>query len=42
MRNRVWHWSKNGVLVQRTLIDEKFVSKDWRKVTGESFNGDAI
>lgn len=42
LRNRVWHWYKNGVLVQRTLIDEKFVTKDWRKIKGESFNGDPV
>jgi hypothetical protein len=42
MRNRIWHWYKHGVLVQRTLIDEKFVSRDWQKIKGESFNGDAI
>mgnify|MGYP002759549493 FL=1 len=42
LRNRIWHWYKNGVLVQRTLIDEKFVSRDWQKIKGESFNGDPI
>ena len=42
LRNRVWHWYKNGVLVQRTLIDEKFVSRDWRKITGPSFNGEPV
>ena len=42
LRNRVWHWYKNGVLVQRTLIDEKFVSRDWRRITGPSFNGEPV
>ncbi|MNO01255.1 hypothetical protein D3C81_2213500 [compost metagenome] len=42
LRNRIWHWYRNGVLVQRTQIDEKFVSRDWQKITGPSFAGEAI
>ena len=42
LRNRVWHWYKKGVLIQRTLIDEKFVSRDWKKITGDSFAGDPL
>lgn len=42
MRNRIWHWYKKGVLVQRTQIDEKFVSRDWQKIKGPSFAGDPV
>lgn len=28
-RARVWQWFKNGRLFKRTLIDEKFVTRDW-------------
>jgi len=42
LRNRVWHWYKQGVLIQRTLIDETFVSRDWRKLTGPSFSGEPV
>lgn len=30
-RNRVWQWFKNGKLVQRTLIDEQLISRQWHK-----------
>jgi len=30
-RNRVWQWFKDGKLIQRTLIDEQLVSRQWRK-----------
>lgn len=29
-RSRVWQWFRNGRLLQRTLIDEQFVSRDWQ------------
>ena len=29
-RSRVWQWFKNGRLLKRTLIDEHFVTKDWK------------
>lgn len=41
-RNRTWQWYKRGHLIQRTLIDEEFVSRDWKKITGDSFAGDPI
>ncbi|MEE2002933.1 DUF3598 domain-containing protein [Alkalimonas sp. MEB108] len=28
-RSRVWQWFKAGKLLQRTLIDEQFITKDW-------------
>jgi hypothetical protein len=28
-RARVWQWFKADRLLQRTLIDERFVSPDW-------------
>ncbi|MEO5963033.1 MAG: DUF3598 family protein [Thermomonas sp.] len=37
LRNRIWHWYKKGVLVQRTLIDEKRASHNWKQITGDSF-----
>lgn len=29
-RNRTWQWFRDGKLVQRTLIDEQRVSRDWK------------
>ncbi|MEP5938217.1 MAG: DUF3598 domain-containing protein [Erythrobacter sp.] len=29
-RARVWHWFRDGKCYLRTLIDEKFVSRDWQ------------
>lgn len=29
-RARTWQWFDKGVCVQRTLIDERFVTRDWR------------
>lgn len=29
-RSRVWQWFKDGRLIQRTLIDEEFVTTDWQ------------
>lgn len=28
-RSRVWQWFRDGKLLQRTLIDEQFISRDW-------------
>ncbi len=41
-RHRVWHWYRDGRIVQRTLIDEQKVSDDWRPIQGASFAGDPI
>jgi hypothetical protein len=35
-RSRVWQWFKDDICVQRTLIDEKRVSHDWRSWTDNS------
>jgi hypothetical protein len=32
-RARTWQWFKNGICFQRTLIDEHFVTADWRSWT---------
>jgi hypothetical protein len=29
-KNRTWHWYRNGILVQRTLINELRTSRDWQ------------
>lgn len=34
-RARVWHWFKADRLMQRTIIDERFVSRDWRAYDGQ-------
>lgn len=36
-RSRVWHWYKADRLFQRTLIDERKVSGDWRAFEGVEF-----
>ena len=41
-RHRVWHWYKQGRIVQRTLIDEHKVSDRWQGVEGESFAGEPV
>lgn len=41
-RHRVWHWYKRGRIAQRTLIDEEFVSRDWRALSGPSFAGGPV
>jgi hypothetical protein len=41
-RSRVWHWFREGRLIQRTLIDEHKISSDWRALTTPSFAGDAL
>jgi len=33
-RSRVWQWFKDGRLFQRTLIDEHFVTRDWKSYEG--------
>lgn len=33
-RSRVWQWFRDGRLFQRTLIDEHFVTKDWKSYEG--------
>jgi hypothetical protein len=35
-RARTWQWFKNGKCFQRTLIDEKFITPDWRSWTDDS------
>jgi hypothetical protein len=35
-RARTWQWFRDGVCFQRTLIDEKRVSRDWRSWTDNS------
>lgn len=35
-RSRTWQWFKQGVCFQRTLIDEKRVSHDWKNWTDNS------
>jgi hypothetical protein len=35
-RARTWQWFKNGVCFQRTMIDERRVSGDWRGWTDNS------
>jgi hypothetical protein len=41
-RARVWHWFRDGRLIQRTLIDEEKVSGNWRAISGPSFAGDVL
>lgn len=36
-RARVWQWYKADRLFQRTLVDERLVSKDWRTFDGQQF-----
>jgi len=33
-RSRVWQWFKGGRLLKRTLIDEHFVTPDWKSYEG--------
>ncbi len=35
-RARTWQWFKKGICFQRTLIDEVFVTPDWRNFTDHS------
>ena len=41
-RSRTWHWYRAGVLFQRTLVDEKKVSSNWRAINGPSYAGELI
>jgi hypothetical protein len=41
-RSRVWHWFREGRLIQRTLIDEHKVSTNWQAVKGPSYAGDSL
>lgn len=36
-RSRVWQWFKADRLFQRTLVDEKFVTRDWKAYDGQTF-----
>lgn len=36
-RARVWQWFKGDRLFQRTLVDEKRISDDWRAYENETF-----
>ncbi len=36
-RARIWQWFKKDRLFQRTLVDEKRVSHDWRAYEGKDF-----
>jgi hypothetical protein len=36
-RARVWQWFKADRLFQRTLVDERFVSRDWKAYEGVEF-----
>ncbi|MEX6725261.1 DUF3598 domain-containing protein [Parapedomonas caeni] len=35
-RARTWQWFRDGVCYQRTLIDERLVSRDWRNWTNNA------
>ena len=35
-RSRVWQWFRDGRLFQRTLIDENFVTRDWKAYEGST------
>ena len=41
-RHRIWHWYREGRLLQRTAIDEQKVSDRWQDIEGESYAGDPI
>ena len=32
-RARTWQWFRGGICFQRTLIDERFVTRDWQNWT---------
>lgn len=36
-KNRTWHWYRNGRLFQRTLINERRLSRDWRAYDDPSY-----
>ncbi len=35
-RARTWQWFRDGICFQRTLIDERFVTRDWENWTDTS------
>ncbi len=35
-RARTWQWFRNGTCFQRTLIDERFITKDWANFTDDT------
>ncbi len=35
-RARTWQWFRDGICYQRTLIDEKFITRDWQNWTDNS------
>ena len=35
-RARTWQWFKGDVCFQRTLIDERFVTADWRNFSDDT------
>ncbi len=35
-RHRTWQWFQDGECYQRTLIDEKLVTRDWQNFTGDA------
>ncbi|MFM9897734.1 hypothetical protein [Sphingorhabdus sp.] len=35
-RCRTWHWIWNGVLENRTAIQEKLVTRDWCSLEGQT------
>lgn len=41
-RSRVWHWYREGRILQRTLIDETRVSHQWRGITGPTWPGEPL
>jgi hypothetical protein len=41
-RSRVWHWYRDGRILQRTLIDETRVGTNWQAITGPSWPGEAL
>ena len=40
-RCRTWHWIRNGMLETRTAIQERFVTRDWRKIEAEMIAAEA-
>ncbi|MEP3225561.1 MAG: DUF3598 domain-containing protein [Parasphingorhabdus sp.] len=36
-KSRTWHWYHNGMLVKRTLVDEKLISRDWATYDDPSY-----
>ena len=36
-KNRTWHWYRKGHLFQRTLINEKRISRDWQSHDDPSY-----